>query len=124
MGDYQIHSEFDDMFANVQADLLSSPLFYGKWLCAFDLKTGPLIEVAILHPPDQHPTDLIKTLWRHYHPNLVAAVSTYPSSSSSPALLKNRSLLNDRPTAYVCRNQVCNLPVNTPQALSEQLSEL
>ncbi len=124
LGDYHIHDEFDDMLANVQADLLSYPLFYGKWLCAIDLITGPLIEVAILYPPDQHPTDLIKTLWSHYRPNLVAAVSPYPSSFTAPALLKNRSLLEGRPTAYVCRNQVCKLPVNTPQALSEQLSEL
>jgi uncharacterized protein YyaL (SSP411 family) len=123
-GDYQIHGEFDDIFANVKSDVLSYPLFYGKWLCAIDVKTSPLTEVAILHPPDQHPTDFIKTLWSHYRPNLVAAVSTYPSSPRSPALLKNRSLLDDRTTAYVCQNQVCNLPVNTPQEFSEQLSEL
>ena len=39
-------------------------------------------------------------------------------------LLADRAILGGRPTAYVCRNFACRLPVTDPDALREQLTEL
>ena len=36
-------------------------------------------------------------------------------------LLQDRHLINGRPTAYVCENYVCQLPVNDPADLAKQL---
>ena len=35
-----------------------------------------------------------------------------------------RPLLGDKSTAYVCKNRLCDLPVDTPAALSAQLDKL
>jgi uncharacterized protein YyaL (SSP411 family) len=39
-------------------------------------------------------------------------------------LLADRTRLKDRPTAYVCRDFACRLPVTDPDALAEQLREV
>jgi uncharacterized protein YyaL (SSP411 family) len=38
------------------------------------------------------------------------------------ALLADRSMIGDRPTAYVCRHFVCKLPVTSVAALTAQLA--
>ena len=37
------------------------------------------------------------------------------------ALLEARPMINDRPTAYVCRHFVCKLPVTSVEDLATQL---
>ena len=44
-----------------------------------------------------------------------------PVASGLP-LLEDRGLIDGRPTAYVCENYVCNLPVTTPSDLARQLA--
>jgi len=39
-------------------------------------------------------------------------------------LLEDRTMLDGRPTAYVCRDFACRLPVMDPDALTEQLREV
>jgi hypothetical protein len=36
-------------------------------------------------------------------------------------LLADRGAVEGRPTAYVCRDYVCQLPVTDPEALARQL---
>ena len=45
----------------------------------------------------------------------------HPGSRSRIKLLENRTLVDDRPTAYVCRGYACDRPVTEPDALSDQL---
>jgi hypothetical protein len=40
---------------------------------------------------------------------------------SGVPLLEGREQVNGRPTAYVCQNYVCQLPVNEPEELANQL---
>jgi uncharacterized protein len=37
------------------------------------------------------------------------------------ALLADRPMINNRPTAYVCRHFACQLPVTSPEDLAGQL---
>ena len=39
-------------------------------------------------------------------------------------LLADRGAIEGRPTAYVCRNYTCQLPVTEPEALGRQLDEV
>jgi len=39
-------------------------------------------------------------------------------------LLEDRTMQDGRPTAYVCRDFACRLPVTDPDALTEQLREV
>ncbi|GAG85418.1 unnamed protein product, partial [marine sediment metagenome] len=64
----------------------------------------------------------IETLWSSYRPGVVAAISALPSPGEGPALLDNRPLLDDTPTAYVCEGLVCLQPVNDVVKFEKQLS--
>jgi uncharacterized protein YyaL (SSP411 family) len=112
----------ESMLKEMQANCLRYPTAFAQWLRAADFAIGPSFEVAIVGNAQETATQaLIKTLWRNYHPRLVASISSYPPDPACPALLKNRSLRNNSPTAYVCQGFVCHEPVNTPQKMKEQL---
>jgi uncharacterized protein YyaL (SSP411 family) len=102
--------------------IIRYPIAFAQWLSAADFAINPTIEVAILgNSKDSNTQELIKTLWQTYRPDILTAISAYPPDKETPALLSNRHLINDMPTAYVCRNFVCRYPVNSPSKLSEQL---
>ena len=48
------------------------------------------------------------------------AAATEPGSTAVP-LLGGRALIDGRPTAYLCRDFACRLPVTDPAALLAQL---
>jgi uncharacterized protein YyaL (SSP411 family) len=60
-------------------------------------------------------------VWEAWRPFDVVATAGLPPASGSPALLADRPLKGDKATAYVCRQFVCQLPVNTPAELQQQL---
>jgi len=113
----------ENMLASLQNALLRYPTAFAQWLCAADFAVGPTHEVAIIGDPD-HPKihEFLKTLWKSYRPRQATAISAYPPGPGSPALLENRPLVNDLPTAYVCQGFVCLKPVNSPDEMEIQLT--
>jgi uncharacterized protein len=105
----------------------SHPTFFGQWLVALDLALAAVAEVAVVGSPlDGAPLAdatkaLIAVARAGYRPHQVLAVSAQPEASAVP-LLHGRTLLDGRPTAYVCRNFACRRPVNEPAELAAQLA--
>ena len=101
---------------------LRYPTSFARWLTAADFALAQVKQVAIIGEPGAPDVqEMLKVVRENYRPNLVIAVSNLPIDSKSPALLLNRPMLNNRPTAYVCEGFVCQLPVTTPQALKALL---
>ena len=97
------------------------PTGFAQWLVAMDLAVRPITEVAIVGPAGDPATRaLVAEARRGLQPGLVLAVSADPTLTAVP-LLADRLMLDGRPTAFVCRNFACRLPVTTPDALREQL---
>jgi uncharacterized protein len=114
----------EDMLAVPLETLVRYPTAFAQWLCAADFALGPTSEVAVLGAPaDQQTKALVGALWKNYQPRLVAASCAYPPDGKSPALLKERPLLNDKPTAYACQGMVCRQPVNSPAEMEAQLAD-
>src|SRR4030042_1340199 len=102
--------------------MIRYPSAFAQWLCAADFALGPVYEVAILgDPADPATQSLLQPFWQGHHPRLVLAASPYPPPPGSPALLNDRKLLNGKPTAYVCKDFICQQPVNTPEEMLAQL---
>ena len=59
-------------------------------------------------------------------PNLVmaGAVDGHRESAAGVPLLEGRGAIDGKPTAYVCRNYTCELPVSDRTALAKQLDAL
>jgi uncharacterized protein YyaL (SSP411 family) len=111
------------MLSSVYGAMLRYPTAFAQWLCAADFAVGPTREVAIIGDAQHTETkSLLSTLWKTFRPRQVTAISNYPPEPDAPALLKDRPLLKDLPTAYVCQGFVCLQPVNSPAEMESQLA--
>jgi uncharacterized protein len=97
------------------------PTGFALWLSAMDLALADVVEVAIVGDPADPATQaLLGETTRAYRPNQVVSVSADPATSVVP-LMADRTAIDGRSTAYVCRGFVCRLPVTSPEALRTQL---
>src|SRR5262249_50697200 len=107
--------------ATVTPYLARYPTGFANWLSAADASTRGIVELAIVGDPAEDATRAPLAVAREGEPsNLVVAVSVDPALSAVP-LLHDRVMLDGRPTAYVCRNFACRLPVTDAPALRREL---
>jgi uncharacterized protein len=101
--------------------MLRFPTAFGHLLGCADMELYGAIEVALVGDGSQADFKALeRAVAERYVPSLVLAGGA-PRSRSSIKLLENRPLVDDRPTAYVCRNYTCDRPVTNPDSLSDQL---
>jgi uncharacterized protein len=110
------------------ADLMGRhPTGFGRFLCAHDFHVGPRVEVVLVRPAtaDDGRSPLLEETFGRYMPNRVVAggVAGDPAAAALP-LLAGRDAIGNRPTAYVCRNYTCDLPVTDRDGLRRQLEAL
>jgi uncharacterized protein YyaL (SSP411 family) len=101
------------------------------WLGALDFYVSQPKEIAIVGDwDDDGTTALLDVVHRRYLPNKVVvgaagALASDEAAGAAPAydmpLLAGREPVDGKPTAFVCQNYVCQLPVTDPEALAEQL---
>ena len=100
------------------------PTGAGHWLCALDFYLSTPKEIALVgerSAPDTR--GLLTEVYRSFVPNRVlVGLNDGDAATVQSPLIEGRSRLNDRATAYVCRQYVCGLPVNDPEALAGQLA--
>ena len=123
----------DDYAAKAVAPLRSlaelmgrAPAGTGRWIAALDFYVSTAKEVAVIGPPDDPATsELLRTVNGRYIANrvLVGADGAESATSSGLPLLEGRGLVDGKPTAYVCENYACQLPVTDAEALAAQLDE-
>jgi uncharacterized protein YyaL (SSP411 family) len=100
------------------------PSAFGRALGALDFYLSTPKELVIIGKKDTPETaSLVREIWRRYLPNKVVAESTgeHARDADIIPLLKDRTMIENRPTAYVCENYTCQRPVTTPEELSAQL---
>jgi uncharacterized protein YyaL (SSP411 family) len=109
----------------MQQPMTRMPSSFGYLLCSLDLYLSEPKEVALVGDPGSHEIRLfVNEIFSRYLPNKVIASSKEgdPSATESIGLLRGKSAIDGRPTAYVCRDYVCLAPVTTPEELAVQLS--
>ena len=101
-----------------------APAGTGHWLAALDFYVSSPKEVVIIGPRNDSATAaLLRTVTSAFRPNkvLVGADDADAAASYSLPLLEARGMIDGRPTAYVCQNYACQLPVTTPEEFAAQL---
>ena len=110
---------------SMQQYMSRAPTGMGQWLCALDFYLSTPKEIAIVGPPTDAATEaLLEVVHGRFLPNKVMAgadPATNTAGASLTPLLEGRGLVDNRPTAYVCQNYVCQRPVTEPEALASQL---
>ena len=92
------------------------PDAFAHLLRALDFELAAVKEVALI---GDEPAELAAVVRSEYRPYLVLAGG--PPGSDSPPLLRERSAVDGKPTAYVCENFACRAPVTDAKDLAAQL---
>jgi uncharacterized protein YyaL (SSP411 family) len=98
---------------------------FGNLLSAVDFHLSTPTEIAIVGTPGEAETDaLLAVAARAYLPNAVTALRR-PDGDDDAAelvpLLRDRTAIGGRATAYVCERLACQMPVQAPAELAAQL---
>jgi len=97
------------------------PSAFAGWLNAMDFALGPQLQLAIAGAPtDAGFIELASRSHKDYLPNLIIAGGE-PGADDQPTLMAERSMREDRPTAYLCQGFTCQLPTTDGEELSRQL---
>jgi uncharacterized protein YyaL (SSP411 family) len=106
------------MLGLIAEPTLRYPTAFGRWLQAADFALGAQKQVAIVGDLGQADTQsLLAETRRSYHPQMVTAAGGLPLAEGAPPLLRDRPLVDGKPTVYVCEGFVCKRPVTTVAAL-------
>jgi uncharacterized protein YyaL (SSP411 family) len=102
------------------------PSAFGYTLGAIDFYFSTPKEIVVVSPrgAEDEAQTLLREIWERYLPNkvVVQAVEGFGEEAVELVpLLRERRAEGGRPTAYVCENYSCRLPVSTPEALAAQL---
>lgn len=63
-----------------------------------------------------------REIWREYLPNKVVVAAENAANAAVIPLLRARKLIDEKPTAYVCENFVCQKPVASIEDFKKQIS--
>lgn len=106
--------------------MLRAPSAFGHLFCALDTFLASPHEVALIGLPEAEDTrSLIAEVFNRYLPNKVVALARPGDDRVTRAinLLEGRNQLENKATAYVCRNFYCEAPVTDVVQLRRQLSD-
>ena len=125
-GDQEFKEKAVAGLQSVRDVMTSYPTGSGHWLGDLDFLLATPKEVVIVGPPDDPNTEaLMREVFRHHLPNRVVVGMPQPADDDLGEripLLRDRVMVDGQPTAYVCENYVCNLPVTDPAELANQLA--
>jgi uncharacterized protein YyaL (SSP411 family) len=97
-------------------------------LAALDFATDRPLEVVVVAPPGGDAAPMIDAARRIYVPNRVLVVATegpdLVAQERLVPLIEGKRAMGGKPTAYVCRRSVCDLPTSEPKVFVTQLSRV
>jgi uncharacterized protein len=123
-GDEDASRRAVESLKSVSALLKRYPSGFGQWLNALDFYLGQPNEIALIGnagAPDAQP--LIAAIFRTYLPNRIIMQQADASASLGGPLLEGKTMLEGRPTVYVCQNYTCRAPVSDVAELVRQLTD-
>jgi uncharacterized protein YyaL (SSP411 family) len=109
--------------------LSANPTAMAELQLALDTFLVPPREIVIIEPKEKKGSSklLMDKIRQQYLPGSVLAVATegedLKSQSQIIPLMKYKSAVNGKPTAYVCENKTCQAPTDDPDTFAKQLAE-
>ena len=103
-----------------------APSAFSWWLQAAQFYANPIKQVVIVGERGNTETEaLLAEARKGFNPDRIVALLTPgdEDGEKSLPLFQGRRMIDGLPTAYVCRNYACELPVNDVEALQAQLNQ-
>ena len=100
------------------------PRAFGNWLVALDWWLTPTTEFALVG--DANGVEpFVHEIYSRFLPNKIVAQAASDEEATQQAhlipLMRHRTAMDGQPTAYLCRNFVCQRPVSSPKELAAQI---
>ena len=112
----------EQTLALVGDSALRHPLGFARWLSAAENAQGNTKQIAVLGEAGEEMFErMLQVIRAEYRPGVVVAASPHPPQNDAPALLRERPLVDEKATAYVCEGFVCKQPTNDPEILVGQM---
>ena len=123
-GEDRYYRQAEALLGALQPALIQSPLGFAQWLVALDFALSNPKEIAIVGDRQSGEAQaLLDVIRRGYRPHQVVALSTLRADRlAAIPLLRDRAMIDQRATAYVCVRFACQRPTTDPQVLAEQLA--
>ncbi|MFN0279263.1 MAG: thioredoxin domain-containing protein [Pyrinomonadaceae bacterium] len=103
------------------AQMRKYPQGFGRALSAMEFHLSPKKEIAVIGTKGN---ELEREILSKYLPNAVVILSSeFESDAAVIPLLKDRGMIEDKPTAYICENFVCRRPVTNVDDMIELVNE-
>jgi uncharacterized protein YyaL (SSP411 family) len=112
----------EPVLCTTQDLMVRHPTAFACWLQAADLAIGPIQQIALIGPrfaPEA--LEMVDQIWCTYRPRSIFAATTLQAKTNGPGLLRERGMIQGKPTVYVCEGFTCQMPVTEPLALRQQL---
>jgi len=125
--DYLLRAE--KAFQTFSGTLSANPTAMAELQLALDNFLVPPREIVIVEPKEKKGSSsvLLDKLRQQYLPGRIIVVATEGNDLDSQAkiipLIKQKSAINARPTAYVCENKTCQAPTDDPEIFARQIAE-
>lgn len=114
------------VFRLLRSQIARYPSAFGYLLGALDFHLSTPLEIAIIGETTASDTQSLRDeVWKRYLPNKVVAQANGADQSVAELipLLRERTMLDGRATAYVCENFACLQPVTSATELAQQLAQ-
>jgi uncharacterized protein YyaL (SSP411 family) len=96
------------------------PNGFGKALSAMEFYLGKVKEIVVI---GEKGNELEREIYADFLPNKVVVLSSELTKEADPIpLLAERGMIDEKPTAYVCEDFVCQRPVTTVAELWDQIN--
>lgn len=122
---------YDEMAAKLakafSGTVEQAPMAYTQLLSSLDFAIGPSYEVVVVGDPASPDTkEMLSAFRKKYSPNkvlLFKGTGDVPGVTAIAEFTKGQSSIDGKATAYVCLDQVCNLPTTDLNKALELLAK-
>lgn len=126
----QLNSQFPhqpeilQIFNNLQSLISRYPSAFAYWLTLSPLVLAPPMQLVIVYTQSGEQSGAFLDLARRvFLPGSVSISAPVPLDATHAPLLHNRAALKGQPTAYLCQNFVCQLPLTSLSQFSQALRQ-
>lgn len=111
------------LLSAMQSTAEKYPSMFSAWLVNIDWALGPITQIAIAGDlQDSELLKMIRVSDEVYIPRLIRAGGAH-KQSDVVSLMDSRTMIDNRPTAYLCQDFACKLPTSSPEILRQQIAD-
>ena len=117
---FEWFDQYGHFLKSVNEFALKHPLSFSSWLILNDITISEPKEVVIVGSREEA-KPFLNILWSSLRTASISCHSNLPIPANAPLLLQNKTKIDQRPTAYICRLGVCKNPTTDLQEFDKML---